>query len=308
METTINQKISPMLWFDSQAEEAAKFYTTVFPNSQINQITRYVKEGSEIHGQAEGTVMTIDFTLDGQRFTALNGGPHFKFNPSISFFAVYETENEVNSIWNYLSDGGTVLMPLDKYDWSEKYGWIQDRFGLSWQVAVGKKSDVGAQSIVSSLLFVKEHHGQAENAMSFYTSVFKNSQIAGVLRYGANELPEKEGTVKHAQFTLENQTFMVMDSGLEHSFTFNEAISFVIHCNTQQEINYYWERLTEGGDPKAQMCGWLKDKFGVSWQVVPTILVKMLKDPDSSKTGQVTKAYMGMKKFNITELEKAYES
>jgi len=251
--------------------------------------------------------MTIEFTLDGQRFTSLNGGPHFKINPSISFFVTYESESQVDAIWKHLSEGGTVLVPLDKYPWSEKYGWVQDRFGISWQIVLGSRKDVGGQSVVPSLMFVKEHYGQAEKAMNLYTSVFKNSKIAGVLRYGAGELPDKEGTVKHAQFTLDNQTFMVMDSGREHAFTFNEAISLVVDCATQEEIDYYWEKLSQGGDPKAQMCGWLKDKFGVSWQVVPTILEEMLQDPDPIKTGRVTKAYLGMKKFNIGELKSAFE-
>lgn len=307
MATTINQKISPMLWFDNQAEEAANFYTSAFPNSQIGRIARYGKEGFKIHGQKEGTVMTIEFELDGQRFTALNGGPHFKINPSISFFVTYESESQVDAIWKHLSESGMVLMPLDKYDWSKKYGWIEDRFGVSWQIALGSKSNVGGQSIVPFLMFVKEHYGRAEEAMNFYASVFKNSKVTGVLRYGAKELPEKEGTVKHAQFTLGSQTFMAMDSGLEHPYTFNEAISLVVDCDTQEEIDYYWEKLSEGGDPKAQMCGWLKDKYGVSWQVVPTILGEMLQDPNTVKTERVTKAYLGMKKFNIVELKRAYE-
>jgi len=296
-----------MLWFDNQAEEAGKFYTSTFPNSQTSRITRYGKEGFEIHRQKEGTLMTIDFSLDGQKFTALNGGPYFKINPSISFFVTYEKEDHVDAIWKNLTHGGTVLMPLDKYPWSEKYGWLQDRYGVSWQIALGRRSDVGGQSVVPSLMFAKEHYGQAEKAMNLYTSVFKNSKIEGVLRYGPDQLPEKEGTVQHAQFTLGNQTFMVMDSAMDHQFTFNEGVSLVVNCDTQEEIDYYWGKLSEGGDPKAQVCGWLKDKFGVSWQIVPTLLDDMLQDRDKTKTERVTKAYLKMKKFDIKELKKAFE-
>lgn len=305
---TTDQRISPMLWFDDQAEEAAKFYTSTFPDSSVGRIARYGKEGFEIHGQKEGTIMTVDFMLDGHRFSALNGGPHFKINPSISFFATYEQEGQVDLIWKKLSEGGTVLMALDRYPWSEKYGWLQDRFGVSWQIAVGNREDVGRQSIVTSFLFVREHYGEAENAMNFYTSIFKDSKITGILRYGEDDAGEKLGTVKHAQFVLGNQTFMAMDSGLDHQFSFNEGISLVVSCDTQQEVDYYWEKLSQGGDPKAQMCGWLKDRFGVSWQVVPHILEDMLHDQDKAKVEQVTRAFLGMKKFDISELKRAFNS
>jgi predicted 3-demethylubiquinone-9 3-methyltransferase (glyoxalase superfamily) len=160
------QKISPCLWFDDQGEEAAKFYTSIFKDSKIGDVTRYGKEGYEIHGREEGTVMTVEFEIEGQKFLALNGGPIFKFN---------------------------------------------------------------------------------------------------------------------------------------------EAISFQVYCETQEEVDYYWEKLSEGGDEKAQQCGWLKDKYGVSWQIVPTILIKMLKDNDSEKSQKVMKAMLQMHKLDISTLKKAYE-
>ena len=160
------QKISPCLWFDNNAEEAVQFYVSKFKNAKIGNVTRYGKEGYEIHKKKEGTVMTIDFEIEGQKFLALNGGPVFKFN---------------------------------------------------------------------------------------------------------------------------------------------EAISFQIYCDTQEEIDYYWEKLTEGGDKNAQVCGWLKDKFGVSWQVVPLVLIKMLQDKDSNKTERVMKAMLQMHKLDINALTKAYQ-
>lgn len=160
------QKISPCLWFDDNAEDAVKFYVSIFKNSQAGNVTRYGKEGYEIHKKKEGSVMTIDFEIEGQKFLALNGGPIFKFN---------------------------------------------------------------------------------------------------------------------------------------------EAISFQIYCDTQEEIDYYWEKLTEGGDKNAQVCGWLKDKFGVSWQVVPIALIKMLQDKDSKKTERVMKAMLQMHKLDIDALTKAYQ-
>jgi len=159
------QRIAPCLWFDNQAEEAAKFYAAIFKNSKIVRIARYGEAGHEVHGRPAGTVMTVEFELDGQRFTALNGGPIFKFN---------------------------------------------------------------------------------------------------------------------------------------------EAISFQVNCETQEEVDYYWEKLSEGGDKKAQQCGWLKDKYGASWQVVPHVLSEMMSDPDTEKSGRTMKALLQMKKLDIGELKRAY--
>ncbi|AXY78833.1 VOC family protein [Paraflavitalea soli] len=292
------------LWFDDQAEEAARFYTTVFPNSGIDDITRYGAAGYEIHKRPEGSVMTVEFHVSNLKFMGLNGGPLFKFNPSISYFVVCETAAETDTLWQKLSEGGKVLMELDKYDWSEKFGWVQDRYGLSWQVSLGKLSDTNGQQITPSIMYVQEQAGRAEEAIRFYTSIFEGSAIRGIRKNGPGE-NEPEGSVKHAQFNLAGQEFMAMDSALQHPFTFNEAISFVIHCDTQAEIDYYWNKLTEDGQESS--CGWLKDKFGVSWQVEPIQLVEMLKSPDKEKTERVTNAYLRMKKFDLPKLEAAFE-
>jgi predicted 3-demethylubiquinone-9 3-methyltransferase (glyoxalase superfamily) len=159
------QPITPCLWFDTQAEEAARFYVGIFKNSKIGAISRYTEAGREVHGRPAGSVMTVDFQLNGQPFTALNGGPHFKFN---------------------------------------------------------------------------------------------------------------------------------------------EAISFQIMCRDQEEIDHYWNRLNEGGDPNAQQCGWLKDKFGLSWQIVPTVLVELLQDHDAQKSQRVMQALMQMTKLDIARLKQAY--
>lgn len=297
--------ISNGLWFDHQAEDAAKFYVSVFPNSKIGDIVKYGKEGFEIHGRPEGSVMLVEFELSGEKFAAINGGPLFQFNPSISYFVMCETIEETDRTWNKLLEGGSVMMPYQKYDWSEKYGWLTDRYGLSWQISVGKISDVG-QKITPSLLFVGEQAGRAEEAIKFYTSVFKNTRVDGVMKYPAGA-PEPEGNVAHAQFKLEGQTFMIMESvSKDHKFNFNEAISIIVNCENQKEIDYYYDKLREGGGEESQ-CGWLKDKFGVSWQVDSVELGRMLKDPDKKKVGRVTKAFLNMKRFDIEKLREAFE-
>lgn len=297
--------IVPCLWFDDQGEQAAEFYTSLFPDSRILSTTRYGKEGSEVHGRPEGSVMTADFRLAGQRFLALNAGPVFKFTPAASFFVVCESEAEVDALWAALGEGGQTLMELGGYDWSEKYGWLSDRFGLSWQISLGRLDRVG-QKITPMLMFTGAQCGRAEEAMTRYVAAFDGSAIDGVLRYGpGNAAPE--GSVQHAQFSLGEYKFMVMDSPLPHPFTFTEAISFQVLCDTQEEIDHFWERLGAGGDPTAQQCGWLKDEFGVSWQVVPAALPRMLRDADRQTAGRVTNAFMQMKKFDLAALQRAYE-
>lgn len=301
--TEVSQKIIPHLWFDSEAEEAAAFYTSLFNKSALGSKTHYSKEGFEIHGQPEGKLMTIDFELAGQQFIGLNGGPHFQFTPAISFIVNCESEEEVDKLWAELSKDGSVLMPLEKYDFSEKYGWTEDRFGLSWQIMLAEEE--APQKIMPSLLFVGDECGKAEEAMDFYTSVFDDGEKRAVFHYGPNQSPNDEGTVMYGDFELEGQLFAAMDSAQEHDFTFNEAISFLIQCEDQKEIDYFWNKLSS--DPNAEQCGWLKDQFGVSWQVSPTILDRMLKDPDKEKVNRVTKAFLQMKKFDIEKLKQAYE-
>ena len=160
------------------------------------------------------------------------------------------------------------------------------------------------QKIVPFLWFDK----QAEDAAKFYVSVFRNSSIDGIVRYGKEGFEihhMQEGTVMTIDFNIEGQKFIALNGG--PVFNFNEAISFQICCETQEEVDYYWEKLSEGGDPNAQQCGWLKDRYGVSWQVVPTILIEMLKDQDNNKSQKVMRAMLQMKKINIQLLLQAYE-
>ena len=288
------QKIVPFLWFDKEAEEAAEFYASIFKNAEVTSTARYGK----MHPQRSGEVMTVNFKLENQDFIALNGGPEFTFTPAISFFVTLETEAEVDSLWEKLAEGGTVLMSFQAYDRSEKYGWLNDKYGVSWQIGLGKKSDVG-QTIVPSLLFVGEQCGKAEEAIGLYRSLFEGSSITGIRKN-----PET-ATVQHAQFILASQTFMAMDSAETHNFSFNEAVSLFVNCDTQAEVDELWDKLTAEGEES--QCGWLKDEYGVSWQIVPTQLGKLMSDPNPEKAARVTQALMQMKKIEVGVLEQAYE-
>jgi predicted 3-demethylubiquinone-9 3-methyltransferase (glyoxalase superfamily) len=247
-------------------------------------------------------IVTVE--LSGQEFTLISAGPLFKFTPAVSFLIACDTKKEAESLWGRLSKGGQALMELGEYPFSEKYGWTQDRYGLSWQVIFVGDREI-TQKITPSLLFVGKQCGKAEEAINFYASVFHNASIGDIFRYGKGQEPDKEGTVAYGAFRLEGQEFAAMDSAREHNFTFNEAISFMVHCNTQKEIDYYWGKLS--ADPKAEQCGWLKDKYGLSWQIVPTVMEEMLQAKDKKKLAQVTEAFLKMKNVDIAQLMDAYE-
>ena len=296
------QKITPNLWFDKNAEEAVNFYTPLFPKSKINSTSRFGKEGFEYHGMPEGTVMTMSFELGGQQFVALNGGPRFKLNESISFFVYCESDSRIEMLYKKLSENGSVLMPLEKYDWSPKYAWVRDKFGLSWQLTVEKINS--PQKILPSLLFVNDKLTKVKESITFYNSVFKNSRVILEHPY-SKESNQPKGTLLFAQFGLSNYLFNAMSGIGEHDFDFNEAVSFIINCDSQDEVNYYWEELTKGGTES--MCGWLKDKYGVSWQVIPTEMIKYINGSDKEKSSRAMNAMLQMKKLDIETLKKSFE-
>ncbi len=286
------QKITSYLWFDKQAEEAAKFYTSLFPESRIGKIQHQ-----------DDAVLTVQFFLSGQAFTALNGGPMFTFNPSVSFYVVCEIEAEIDQAWKKLSEGGKAMMPLGKHPWSEKYGWVQDKYGVSWQLTLGRISDVG-QKISPVLMFTGEQHGKAEEAIDFYTSLFENSTVNLLARYEEGDDDPAKGTVKHGQFQLDDSIFMAMDSSYSHGFGFNEAISFVVHCEGQEEVDYFWHKLSADGGEE-MMCAWLKDKYGVVWQIVPDELIRLISDPDPARAQRAVGAMMQMRKIDIEKIRQA---
>ena len=289
--------ITPHLWFDKEAVEAAELYTSTFPDSKIASV-------STLHDTPSGDCDVVSFELFGQPFTAISAGPLFKFTPATSFLVQCETRDEVDAYWGKLAEGGTALMPLDSYPFSERYGWTEDRYGLSWQVMLPGDGRT-TQRIVPTLMFVGEVCGRAEEAVGFYTSVFPDSQVGDILRYGEREEPDKPGTIKHVGFVLNGQHFAAMDSARDHESGFNEAVSLMVECGDQAEIDYFWERLS--AVPEAEQCGWLKDKYGLSWQVTPSRLGEYLSRGTEEQIARVTQAFLPMKKFDLAELQRAYE-
>jgi predicted 3-demethylubiquinone-9 3-methyltransferase (glyoxalase superfamily) len=293
----MQQKITPFLWFDDQAEEAVEFYTSLFDDSRVTNVARYGPAGPG----PEGSAMTVSFELAGQAFTALNGGPEFDFTPAISFFVSCATEAEVDALWAAMSEGGTTLMPLVNYPFSEKFGWVNDKYGVSWQLNLAPR----AQKITPFLMFVGEQQGRAEEAINLYISLFEDSSVENIV-YHTGQEGETAGTVQHAVFSLHGQDFMAMDSAQEHNFTFNEAVSLYVNCESQAEVNRLWEALTADGGEESQ-CGWLKDRFGLSWQIIPNALIELMGDEDAGKAQRVTEAMLQMRKIDIAGLQAAYD-
>jgi predicted 3-demethylubiquinone-9 3-methyltransferase (glyoxalase superfamily) len=289
--------ITPHLWFDKEAVQAAEFYAATFPQSKIVDV-------SVITDTPSGDCDIVSFELIGQPFMAISAGPLFSFTPAISFLVRCATTAEVEDLWSTLSEGGDPLMPLGSYPFSERYGWTTDRFGLSWQVMHDAQGENG-QAIVPTLMFVGDVCGKAEAAAEHYTSVFPDSKVGYIDRYGDDDRPDQPGTVRHMSLSLSGYQLAAMDSAQDHEFGFNEAVSLMVECESQEEIDHYWEGLS--AVPEAEQCGWLKDRFGVSWQIVPAALNDFLSRGSEEQIARVTQAFLQMKKFDVAELTKAYE-
>lgn len=300
-----NHKIIPHLWFNKEAVEAAHLYTSLLPDSQVTNVTT-------LYNTPSGDCDTVTFTVAGQEFMAISAGPLFKFNPSISFMVNFdpsrddEASSRIDMVWAKLLEGGTALMPLGEYPFSKRYGWVQDKYGVSWQLILTDPEGDERPVIIPSMLFVGDVCGKAEEASNFYLSVFKDSKRGQLVRYPAGMEPDKEGTIMFSDFNLHGLWLTAMDSAHAHDYAFNEAVSLIVKCDTQEEIDYYWEALS--AVPEAEACGWLKDKFGVSWQISPARLDEMMQHGSKEQIARVTQAFIPMKKFDVAALERAFDA
>lgn len=289
------QKVIPHLWYDKEAKEAALFYISLFDRSKLMNVTT-------IENTPSGDSEIVNFQLEGQQFTAISAGPYFSLNPSISLMVACKSIDEVNAKWKALIEGGTELMTLGEYPFSKWYGWVQDRYGLSWQLMLIDSGQT-VQKITPNLLFSNESCGKAEEAVKYYTGIFEDSKIGIISRYGAGEAMSQKAKVNYAAFKLAGADFSAMDNAFDVDFSFNEAFSLIINCKDQKEIDYFWAKLS--AVPAAEQCGWVKDKFGVSWQIVPENLGELLSTGSKYEIQRVTEAFLKMKKFDLDALEKA---
>lgn len=282
-------KITPNLWFNGNANEAVDFYVAAFPNSQIISRSYYpnnLEEGlADFQLDLAGKVLTVEFELGQHPFVAINAGPEFAVNPAISFMVNFDPTNDpearahLDELWQKLLDGGQALMPLDAYPFSPRYGWVQDRFGVTWQLILTDPRGGPRPFILPSLLFSSKNVNRAEEAINYYASVFKDSHVSTIARYPEPTGPAQAGALMFSDFTLANQWFVAMDSGVEQDFSFNEAVSLSVSCQDQAEIDTLWSKLS--ADPQFEQCGWCKDKFGLSWQIVPANMEELMNKPDA---------------------------
>lgn len=280
IDTAMQKPIYPCIWSNNNALEMAEFYVSVFPDAEI------------VDQNSAATV----FTISGQRILILNGGNLYRPNPSISLMYLTEDANDVVKIHSKLKEGSMELMPLDSYPFSPKYSWIEDRYGVSWQLYTGDAENI-IQKVVPTIMCIGLNNGRAEEAMKFYTSVFPRSEMRGILRYTGEE-GEAPGNIMHAEFKILDYLLMIMDSSYPHNFELSEGMSLVVECDTQDEIDAYWSKLTSDGGLES-MCGWLKDKFGVSWQITPSDMKDLVQKPG------VMHEMMKMKKLDIAKLRAA---
>lgn len=278
----MKHKLYPCIWSTyHNAKAMANFYIDAFPDAKIT----------------EENALVVMLELSGQQMMLLNGGEMFSPNPSVSFMGVFKDGAEIDPIWNKLLEGATILMDLGEYPFSKRYGWLSDKYGVSWQFYTGE--DGGAsEKYVPTLMFTGANAGKAKDAIASYTSIFPQSEVQGILEYpeGSGDVP---GYVQHAQFNIAGYTLMCMDSSLDHKFGFSEGISLVVNCKDQSEIDYYWNNLIDNGGKESQ-CGWLTDKYGLSWQIIPENIYDLLK-----KSPKVMEAVLKMKKLDLSVLENA---
>lgn len=293
------QRIVPSIWFDHTALEAAEFYVAAFPDSRILDVQRYPTEGLlDFQTELAGQPLVVDFEIRGYRLSGINAGPEFTPNPSVSFFVNFDpsvdpdARQHLDELWAKLTEGGTAMMPLQEYPFSPRYGWVQDRYHVSWQLMLTNPAGEPRPFIIPSLMFGHTVQGRAGEAIEFYTRTFDGR--VGTLAQYPDQDPTLAGQLMFADFTMLDQWFAAMDGpGQQESFTC--GMSLLVECDGQEELDRYWEQLSTV--PEAEQCGWCADRFGLSWQVVPSNLDALM-----GKPGAFPKL-MGMKKIEIAAFD-----
>lgn len=292
------KKITPFLWYEKDMKGITDFYLSVFSGSKL-------KNKSQIEDTPSGVAQMATIEIYGMDFNLMTAGPYLPFNPTVSFIISCDTIEEVDTLWGKLSEKGKILMELSSYPFAEKYGWIQDMYGVSWQIMYST-TNKGPVKVIPTLMFAGDVCGRAQEAIDFYTAVFHDSQVGYVMNYdGSEPVTDDRAKVKHAGIKIEDFNMALMDSGMKSPLSFAQAVSFVVHCNDQAEVDYYYDRLTEEGTEV--QCGWINDKFGFPWQIVPSDMERMLSTGTPEQIARVTEAFMKMKKFDIKTLQRAFD-
>ncbi|MCR2800453.1 MULTISPECIES: VOC family protein [unclassified Microbacterium] len=282
------QRIVPNLWFDHNAAEAAEFYTSAFPGATSTVTARYPNEGLPgFQSDFAGAELTVDVEIDGYRLSFINAGPEFRPNPSVSFMLNFDrmlfggdanvARERLDALWERLVDGGEVMMELAAYPYSPRYGWVQDRYGVSWQLILDEDGDEPRPFLMPSLMFGGDAQNRAREAVEYYTSLFEGSRIGTIAEYPEQAGPAPAGAIMFCDFQLEGQWFTAMDSAVPQDSSFTCGVSLEVSCPDQAEIDRLWSALS--AVPEAEQCGWLADRFGLSWQIVPENMGELMRRP-----------------------------
>lgn len=302
------QKLVPNIWCNQNADEVAQFYAETFPNAETTNHQRYPTEGLlDFQQPMAGKTLTIDVSIDGFLITMINADDTFTPNPSISFMINNTAgREETDRLWSCLTDGGQVLMPLQEYPFNEYYGWVQDRFGVSWQIMTHQANKCEQPYIYPHLMFGGAAQNRAAEAMEHYTQVFDDSRVLAQTTYGDMGQPDPDDqnptdpqtpiTARSIVFglaELAGQTVGFMDSGVRQPFSFTGGVALLVNAHGQDQLDRYWDSLS--ANPDAEQCGWLQDKFGLAWEIVPDNLDQLMQRPGAYQK------LMQMKKIVIAD-------
>lgn len=295
------QTITPSLWFDGQAEEAANFYTTTLRDGQITRVDLYPDAGSKEYGYEPGDVQIVTFEAEGLQFVIINGGPLYTLNPAVSIVVYRTRPEELIELWNKLIEGGKERVPLGPSSFNQSFGWLTDKYGVSWQLMLAPEERIAAPS----LLFADGSAGRAEQALRYYAETLPGSALGTLTHFSVSNELGLEGMLQYGELVVDGQRLIAMDSVHDPELVFSGALTLLLQCDTQEQIDALWERLS--AVPEVEQCGWCQDTFGVYWQIAPRILDEMLRDGTPEEIDRVTQAYLPMKKFDIAALQRAFD-
>ncbi|KJL22743.1 3-demethylubiquinone-9 3-methyltransferase [Microbacterium azadirachtae] len=301
----MTQRIIPNIWCAGDAEEAGAFYASVFERASAQVVARYPEEGLSARQSAfAGQALTVDVSIGGYRLTLINAGDEFSPTSAISFVVCVDPRDFggdegaarawINRAWTALGEDGRVLMDIGEYFFSGLYGWVEDRYGVSWQLKLMDPGAAPEPAIIPMLVFGGPLQRKAEEAVALYGELLPPSGIVRQVTYPVTEPPHVDVPITYTEFLLAGQLFASFDSPIDRDHPFTPGVSLQIDCSGQEEIDRIWSALS--AVPEAEQCGWLVDRFGVSWQVVPAELGELMQRPDAYAH------LMRMKKIVIADL------
>jgi len=281
----MSQKIIPNIWFDQNADEAGDLYADVLPGTTARVGATYPEDVADWQADFAGKTLTVD--VDGYQLTLINAGPEFRPNPSVSFMLNFDpllfdddqdaARAALDRAWTGLSDGGVVRMELGEYPFSPRYGWVEDRYGVNWQLILTNPEGDPRPFVIPQLMFTESVDGRAREAAQYYSSLFPDSGLGHVAEHPPQSVQATPGTIMFGEFRLAGQWFSMMDGGPDHDFAFSCGVSFEVRVADQAELDRYWDALT--AVPEAEVCGWLADRYGLSWQIVPENMGALMERP-----------------------------